>query len=392
MTDKLAPWSDYVDILKSQGDLLKLTWKPDDEAYRADVYQQLLSNLSYAYIQYFQSNGDHPEFMPLWNSVFRFQPNPDDVYYYAPLDGRRRYRIVGDRGTIHMLMFQFGNGMMGMERNEISQQHSSYLDEKDIKVDANGKFEILLAPEKPEGYTGTWHPLREDVDTVMVRLRSYDWGNEIDPRMAIDPLDPPLRKRRIGIAEIDKKLRGALTLSERLVPLFYGMQNTTLANVGKNKFEFTGYDGLGLVNQAYWPAVFEVDRDEALIVETDLPDVRPYWNIQVNDPYFNAVEFVYRQTSLNGHSAHVDSDGKFRAVLAHDDPGVHNWLDTGGFTEGTLYGRWLQCSSHPMPQIKRVKLADLRNHLPADTRWVSEAERDEQLRARRIGAQLRRRW
>ena len=61
MTDKLAPWSDYVDILKSQGDLLKLTWKPEDEAYRADVYAQLLSNLSYAYIQYFQSNGDHPE-------------------------------------------------------------------------------------------------------------------------------------------------------------------------------------------------------------------------------------------------------------------------------------------------------------------------------------------
>lgn len=391
-TDKLAPWSDYVDILKSQGDLLRLTWKPDDEAYRADVYSQLLSNLSYAYIQYFQSNSDHPEFMPLWNSVFRFQPNPDDVYYYAPLDGRRRYRIVGDRGTMHMLMFQFGNGMMGMERSEISQQHSSYLDEKDLHVDANGKFEILLAPEKPEGYTGTWHPIREDVDCVMVRLRSYDWGNEVDPRMAIDPLDPPYRKRRMPIAEIDKKLRGALTLSERLVPLFYGMQNTTLATVGKNKFHFTGYEGLGLVQQVYWPAVFEVQEDEALIIETELPDERPYWNIQVNDPYFNAVEFVYRQTSLNGHSAHVDSDGRFRAVLAHNDPGVHNWLDTGGFTEGTLFGRWLQCSSHPMPEARLVKLADLRNHLPADTRWLTEREREEQLRARRIGAQLRRRW
>lgn len=45
-----------------------------------------------------------------------------------------------------------------------------------------------------------------------------------------------------------------------------------------------------------------------------------------------------------------------------------------------------------MPEIKRVKLADLRQHLPADTRWVTEAEREEQLRARRIGAQLRRRW
>ena len=79
-------------------------------------------------------------------------------------------------------------------------------------------------------------------------------------------------------------------------------------------------------------------------------------------------------------------------MLAHSDPGVHNWLDTGGFTEGTLFGRWLQCSSHPMPRCKLVKLADLKRYLPADTRWVTEEERVEQLRARRIGAQLRRRW
>ena len=133
-------------------------------------------------------------------------------------------------------------------------------------------------------------------------------------------------------------------------------------------------------------------EDEALIVETQLPEVRPYWNIQVNDPYFNAVEFVYRQTSINGHTARIDSDGRFRAVLAHKDPGVANWLDTGGFTEGTLFGRWMQCSSQPLPSATRVKLADIRAHLPADTQWVTPAEREEALRKRRIGAQLRRRW
>jgi hypothetical protein len=226
----------------------------------------------------------------------------------------------------------------------------------------------------------------------MVRLRSYDWGNEVDTRMAIECLDAPARKRRMPIPEIDEKLRGALTLSDRLVPLFYSMQDKPLHSVGKNKFELNGYDGHGLVQQLYWTAVFECQEDEALILETPLPEVRPYWNIQVNDPYFNAVEFVYRQTSLNGHSAHVDSDGRFRAVLAHEDPGVHNWLDTGGFTEGTFFGRWTQCSSTPVPDLKRIKLAELRDHLPADTRWVNPEEREVQLRNRRIGAQLRRRW
>jgi hypothetical protein len=78
--------------------------------------------------------------------------------------------------------------------------------------------------------------------------------------------------------------------------------------------------------------------------------------------------------------------------LAHSDPGAANWLDTGGFTEGTLFGRWMQCSSHPLPTATVVKLADLPMHLPADTQWVTPAERAEALRRRRLGAQLRRRW
>jgi hypothetical protein len=393
MSEKLEPWDYYVDLLKPAGtDLLKSLWKPDDEHYRADLYRQLVMNISYAYFQYFQSNADHPEFMPLWNSVFLLQPNPDDVYYYAPLDGTKRYRIVGDRGTIHMINFQFGRGMMGMVE-EVGQQHSSYLDGQEIKVDENGKFEILLSTTPPEpGFTGTWHQIRDDVDYTIVRMRSYDWGNEVDTRMAIECLDAPLQKRRMPISEIDERLRGALTLSERLCKLFYGFQNRTLARSGKNTFEIETYDGVGLVNQAYLNAVFDVAEDEALIIETELPKVRPYWNIQVNDPYFNQVEFVYRQSSLNGHQARIDSDGKFRAVLAHTDPGVPNWLDTGGFSEGTLFGRWLQCDSWPLPEAKLVKLADIRQHLPADTPAISEQQRRETLVKRRIGAQMRRRW
>ena len=389
----LRPWSEYVELLEQQEKLIGLTWKPEDERYRADFYRQLLMNLSYAYIQYFQSNPDHPEFMPLWNSVYLFQPNPDDVYYYAPMDGRKRYRIVGDRGGIHMINFQFGKGMMGMVEPGGGEQHSSYLDDQDLKVGPDGKFEILLSTEEPEpGYTGTFHRIREDVDCVMVRLRSYDWGNEADTRLAIECLDAPSRKRRMDVAEIDEKLRGALTLSNRLNPLFYGFQNQTLERMGKNAFELEPFADTGLANQLYWTAVFDLADDEALIVETELPETHRYWNIQVNDPYFNAVEFVYRQTSLNGHTARIDSDGKFRAVLAHEDPGVPNWLDTGGFNEGTLFGRWTQCSSTPVPSATKVKFSDIREHLPPDTPHVSEEERLERLRERRIGAQLRRRW
>ena len=52
----------------------------------------------------------------------------------------------------------------------------------------------------------------------------------------------------------------------------------------------------------------------------------------------------------------------------------------------------LQAAGSPMPVIKRVRLAELRNHLPTDTPVVTPKERVEQLRARVRAAQRRRRW
>jgi hypothetical protein len=104
------------------------------------------------------------------------------------------------------------------------------------------------------------------------------------------------------------------------------------------------------------------------------------------------VECIHRQSSLNGGQAVLDADGKFRAVLSHQDPGIANWIDTVGNTYGIMLGRWHNCSSHPMPTTTKVKLKDVRQHLPATTPVFTAEERAEQLHRRRIGAQLRRRW
>jgi len=123
-----------------------------------------------------------------------------------------------------------------------------------------------------------------------------------------------------------------------------------------------------------------------------LPEQRVYWNVQVVDALWNQVELVHRQSSLNGHQAHIDSDGRFRAVLSVEDPGVANWLDSGGHLKGLLIGRWYRSSSHPTPTLTKVKLAQLRDHLPPDTLMLTPVQRAEALRERRVGAQLRRRW
>jgi hypothetical protein len=101
---------------------------------------------------------------------------------------------------------------------------------------------------------------------------------------------------------------------------------------------------------------------------------------------------VHRQTSLNGAQACIDRDGRFRAVLAHRDPGLANWLDTAGNREGMLIGRWYRCSSQPTPVLVKVKFEELARLLPADAPRVTAAERQARLRERRLGAQLRRKW
>jgi hypothetical protein len=366
------------------------TWRPDDPAYRADLYRQIMMNLSYSYFAYFHADAEHPDWAPLWNPVYTCQPNPDDIYLYTPIRGDLSYRVHGDRGSCAKLIFVTQHGLAGMTDDYSDFYGVNTIDEGDFAVGDDGKVDILFSADRPEGHVGNWAQVDPRADTMFVRYRMVDWERERDPQLMVECLDPVQPKPRLTSDEIAARLTSMAKFPGRAAKLFLGMQNGIKAQVGINHFDPTRLPGLD--RQVYWPAVFQLDQGEALIVETELPKVRPYWNIQLNDPYFNAVEYVYRQSSLNAAQAHIDSDERFRAVIALEDPGVPNWLDPAGFTEGTIYGRWYDCDTTPTPTIKRVKLAELRDHLPSDTPVVNRDARADQLRRRVAAAQRRRRW
>jgi len=329
--------------------------------------------------------------MPMLNSVFMLQPNPDDTYYFCRIRSDCRYLVGGERGTVHLLTFSVGGGMLGFA--EVAGPGSSHFDDRSIEIGPDGRFEILFSREKPPEYIGNWAKLDSRDDYIWIRQRSYDWGNEVDSRIAIECLDASELKRQLLPDEIARRLSKLVKLPERWSALWIDWQNVLLKKLGKNKFELNTFAEMGGVqDQFYWQTIFDLEPGYALILETELPEKRPYWNVQINDPIFNAIEFIYRQTSINGHTARIDSDGRFRAVVSKEDPGVANWLDTGGYWQGTIIGRWMACSSAPIPSLRRVPLAEVRRHLPADTVMVTEQERKEALRRRRLGAQMRRRW
>ena len=380
--------------MKAAEDLEGLIWDKNDDQLKAELQRQIIMNISLGYFLYFQSSASHPDWAPLFNSVYVLQPNPDDTYFIAPVERDGVYRIIGERGTVYILTFSTNYLAPGMSEDVAGTRAFDLFDADKLSLDGSGRFEVILSAERPAGYTGDWWPLHPEASTVWVRQRSYDWRNERDARFAIERIDEVglQPKPRMPKEEIQRRIGDllggfALRLSRKLLK----NQNALLDRMGVNSAELATFGGV-LPIQGYWQAVFQFSEDEAVILETEIPETVRYWNVQTNDELFNAVDFVYRQSSLNGHQAKLDSDGRFRAVLAVRDPGVANWLDPGGSLNGTLIGRWYEADAHPLPTLKRVPLADLKAHLPQDTAMMTPEERAEILRERRIASQLRRRW
>lgn len=390
MSERLASWAEYIELLRPAGELDGLLLDPESEQLRAELYRQLLMNVALGYFLYFQSTPEHPDWAPFLNSVFLLQPNPDDTYLLAPVSGDGVYRVCGTRGTVKLLTFSTGRNMMGMSREP--GRNFGYFDADELELGADGRLEVVFSAERPRGHQGNWWPLHPEAEFILVRQRSYDWGGEQDARLAIERLDAVPLKPRQSIESIDRQIRALLAgFVAQLSRQWLSYQKSARDRGLVNRLELTTM-GNAVGGQYYWQGIFDVAPHEALILDTTLPEKRPYWNVQLNDELWNAIEFIYRQSSLNGHQAHIDGDGRFRAVIAHEDPGVPNWLDPVGSRQGMLIGRWYGCSSNPIPTLTRVPLAQLRRHLPADTPVLTAPERAARLRARRLGAQLRRRW
>ena len=80
--------------------------------------------------------------------------------------------------------------------------------------------------------------------------------------------------------------------------------------------------------------------------------------------------------------ARVDRDGKVRLILAHADPGYHNWFDAQGCAARNLTCRNLMSTESTTFHTRLLKRADLAAALPADSVRVTPHERVAQMHAR----------
>jgi hypothetical protein len=390
----MRDWDTYVDLLKGGDALLAETIAPVNEQLRAELYRQFAMNLSQGYFLLFQADPDYPEFVPFENTAYLLQPNPDAAYYYARVDGAGTYRVVGERGNSPVAGFATGNRIIGTS-DKPGKGFANY-DIDDLTLDAEGRFEVIFSAERPTSLEGDWLRLEPEADFILVRQFSYDWGRETDLRIAIERLDGPAGVRpRMSPGETGRRLEMLAEYAKRLSRVAIGSVRRPHDAGHVNAMHIHTFQDLGNGRdwpQAYFEMVFDIAPDEALVIESDLPETRPYWNVQVVDGQWNQVDVLYHQSSLNGATARVDQDGKFRAVLSAEDPGYANWLSTGGHIFGMLIGRWYRCSSQPTPQVKRLKAHEMSAYLGERSPRITPEDRRIALRERAIQGQLRRKW
>jgi hypothetical protein len=396
MTDGALPsWADQMKALERVGDDLLAEWRPDGatEAEIQDMNKLALSILATGYLCRVYTNPNRPQFMPLWNFAFnQGGPDPDYVYSTAEIDASGTYRISGFRGTARFV--EITQQSWDMLEPSIMKTGGPVdnLDLDEVTLGDDGYFSVLLAPDRPEGYEGDFCAMLPETRRLFVRRCACDWRNEVDASLAIERLDEDgvdMSPEEIAhrFSELADWVVKMISFDMQLIR-FYREKH------GVNTLLRSGVvdDMGGLPKQAYYDGMHEITDDECLIVETDLPKQVRYWQILVGDDRFCTVDWVNRQSSLNDFQAQIDSDGKFRAVISRRDPGVPNWLDKAGYPWGVIQIRWNLASDHPDPSVKKVPLAELREHLPADTPVVTPEQRKVLLAERREAAQLRRIW
>jgi hypothetical protein len=266
------------------------------------------------------------------------------------------------------------------------------LDIDTLPVDGQGRFDLVVSPQRPAGYAGSWWKLEPGTAKLMARLVSSDWGHEQDPTLSIERLDKGVRRLRPDATELQARLERLSAYARFIGPLLVSDPAELRAAGIVNRLVPKTLDRGLLTGQFYYHGAYQLEDEEALLIEVKVPTQCRYWSIILTNHLYVTTDWANNQSSLNDSQARVDGDGMLRVVVSARDPGVPNWIDTAGYPQGLVQGRWFGCAEAPVPSARKLALTDVRKAVPAETPMISPAQREQQIRERRSALQQRPLW
>lgn len=373
-------WRDACERLAQLGDEVFGGTYPSAEADRADAVahlaQQVVCWMGWSVWHadprrpFFQRQND---LITQWGG-----PNADNIYRHARIDPNRRYRIRGRMHSCEDWVLAIRRGFM--HQPTWGTVHEAYAHE--FGIGAGDEFELLLGGEPVEG--AHWVPLPEGAIMASFREYYFDWKAEDPAFFTIECLDDDIDAPgpRLTQPQVAARIADAVAGVEHSVRNWNSYLNEHREGAVDNVMAAPHKVTKGLAAARYAFCFWNLGPDEALLLETTVPDAR-YWSFQLYEMgTYELVDMVEHQSSLNHSQVAVDPDGKVRVVLAGRDPGVANWLDTGGHPVGQFTFRFFWSNADPTFSTKVVRIDELGSLLP-DTVRVTAAERAAALAARR---------
>jgi len=395
----IAGWNELVDELRDLPGRM-LAKLPEEQRHDPQIQQEIgrlaLAALASSAIDALGSDGDHPAFVAQINQTLNIgQPNSDTSYRIARITAGGTYRLRGKRGALRMLRIAEAGplpGEPGAASPNLGPQRIDH-DVNALHTDGQGRFDVILSPTRPAGYNGDWWQSQPGTTRLLLRMVDADWGRSAEPTFSIERVDKPVTRPRPNAAELEQRLRRLPSTTAFIALLFVDHVERLRRDGYVNSLKVFDTSNLGgLAGQFYYEGAYDLGDDEALIVETKVPNKCLYRSIILTNDLYETTDWYNNQSSLNDTQAMPDKDGVLRIVVSARDPGVLNWLDTAGYARGAIQGRWAECDSQPVPSVRKVALAEVRQSLPADTPLVSPQQREQRIRDRRAALQQKPLW
>ncbi len=345
-------WADFCDMLKASGEVVLREQSPKGALDRAEGFRYLSRVARMALGQFVEMpNPMAPIFRRTADPSMKLGcDNPDSYYLMANISGEHEYRIRGQRGTVPHLSLSTYYGGYGRGRAGCGGTISL----ERLEIAPDGRFEIIVSTEKQGG---NWLPMDPETNQMIIRQTHHDRLQEDVFSFEID---------QIGATEdaapLDAALfHDALLASSQYVRTCANLFADWTESYAETPNELVVRDVSGAQGDPalfYYQGYWALEENLALVIRATPPDC-DYWNFQVNNYWLESLDYQFHRIDLNHTQAHYESDGSFRLVLAHRDPGVPNWLQTAGHAHGTMGLRWVNASEHPKPECEVVPVSSI---------------------------------
>lgn len=311
--------------------------------------------------------------------------SPDFTYRIIPVAHGSRYEIRGwatcaNPPTVNYALMSDNTaapGIMGL------------VDSLDVPTDGNGHFVITVDASPAEGRKNHLQT-QPGAHQIWIRDALGDWLNQTPNALRIQRL---AGEDRAPPSEEELAQRAAKGLLDGVYYAYYATRSTAARAPNQLDPPASSAPFGGMATQFTAKVNIVLADDEAMVI-TASGSGALFRNAVLHDLFLLSLDYWSRTGSLNMNQMAADADGRFTYVVAHEDPGVRNWLDTGGLRQ-TIFGQRWQAfrrdgsTETPTISARVVKLRDLEAALPTGVRRIDAAGRREQVAEREAGFKRR---